>query len=147
IQNVFDELDLTTLCSGAFASFLDSLNASEESLPAISESVVARRLGVVPLTTAELPIGRARRQPMLSWAGGFTDAVRRRAATLNPNRGLARDVQTRLQTSGKGRVLTDAVDMHRGELLTMLAKDGDVRRAALSALRPITGKAVTTDDV
>lgn len=144
IQNVFDELDLTTLCSGAFANFLDSLNATEESLPAITDAV-ERRIGVQPLTTAELPI--VRRSPMLSWAGGFTDTVRRRAATLNPNRGLARDVQTRLQATAKGRVLTDAVDVHRGELLTMLAKDGDVRRAALSALRPVAGKAVTTDDV
>ncbi|WP_156251069.1 hypothetical protein [Pseudactinotalea terrae] len=147
IQNVFDELDLTTLCAGAFANFIDSLNASEESLPAIPETVVARRLGVLPLTTAELPITVSHRSPMVSWAGGFTDAVRRHAAALNPTRGLARDVQSRLQGAAKGRVLTDAVDTHRGELLTMLAKDGDVRRAALSALRPITGTAVTTDDV
>lgn len=146
IQNVFDELDLTTLCAGAFANFLDSLNNSQESLPAIPERVVVRRPGVLPLTTVDLPIVPLR-QPMLSWAGGFTDAVRRHAATLNPNRGLARDVQARLQGTAKGRVLTDAVDTHRGELLTMLAKDGDVRRSALAALRPLAGQAVTTDDV
>lgn len=145
IQNVFEALDLTTLCAGAFASFLDSLNESAESLPL---AAAPGRLGVLPLTTADLRFAQATSSsPMLSWAGGFTDAVRRRAATLNPTRGLARDVQVRLQGSARGRLLTDAVDTHRGELLTMLAKDGDVRRSALAALRPIAGKAVTTDDV
>jgi hypothetical protein len=68
-------------------------------------------------------------------------------AALNPVRGLSRDVQARLLETGKGRMLTDAVDRHRGELLTLLAKNGDVRRATVAALRPIMAEAVTTDDV
>ena len=39
------------------------------------------------------------------------------------------------------------IDQHRGELLTLLIKSGDVRRATISALTPLVAEAVTTDDV
>lgn len=151
IENVFADLDLTTLCSGAFANFLDSLNESESEFE--TEPVVADvELVDAQLTTRDLPIRVTRprpSRPARRWtsAGTFSRHVRERAASLKPVRGLSRDVQARLQTTTGGRVLTDAVDAHRGELLTLLAKDGDVRRATVAALRPLTGDAVTTDDV
>lgn len=150
IQNVFAALDLTTLCSGAFAAFLESMNESEAELPRLR---TLPGVGLPPqqpwLTTADLPLrpSVATERPMLSRAGGFTDAVRRHAEALRPVRGLARDVQLRLQSSDNGRRLTDAVDTHRGELLTLLARDGDVRRSTTAALRPLVRDAVTTDEV
>lgn len=116
IQNVFSQLDLTTLCAGAFASLFDSLAEAE-----------AR--------------GPFRTLPP------FSRPKRRRGALLNPMAGLSRDVQTRLQSSKRGRTLTEFVDLHRHELLTLLAKDGDVRRATTAAFRPVLAGAVTTGDV
>lgn len=166
IDNVFNALDLDNLCSGAFANFLDSLNESESefegSLSMASGATLAsaadlqrvRALTDVGLTTRDLPVTLDRQVPVPSLvarpvtrAATFSAKVRGRASALNPVRGLSRDVQTRLQTTKKGRVLTDAVDTHRGELLTLLAKDGDVRRAAVAALRPVTKSAVTSDEV
>lgn len=43
--------------------------------------------------------------------------------------------------------MTDFVDKHRGELLTLLAKDGDVRRSAVAAFKPFLAGATTTTDV
>ncbi len=160
IENVFNALDLDNLCSGAFANFLDSLNESEsdfegrvsmESAPDL-RSVRADMVRDLGLTTRDLPVSLDRAMPSLvarpaTRAATFSAKVRGRASALNPVRGLSRDVQSRLQTTKKGRILTDAVDTHRGELLTMLAKDGDVRRAAVAALRPVAKSAVTSDDV
>lgn len=160
IRNVFDALDLDTLCSGALANFLDNLNESESEfegeLAMVPTLSATRDLGVVrdlsPLTTRDLPItvdrGVPSRVPMtVTRSATFSRKARGRVSSLNPVRGLSRDVQARLRETGKGRRLTDAVDTHRGELLTLLAKDGDVRRATVAALRPATRGAVTTDDV
>lgn len=145
IGNVFSALDLTNLCSGAFANFLDSLNETEAEF---EPTIVAIR----PVRPLDLPGELERpwvpnRPPQLTRAATFTAKERVRLSRLNPVRGLSRDVQTRLQVTKKGRLLTDTVDTYRGELLTLLAKDGDVRRAAVAALRPVTSQAVTTDDV
>lgn len=160
IHNVFDALDLDTLCSGAFANFLDSLNESESEfegqLSMVPTWSVTRDLGVVralsSLSTRDLPIAIDRavpsRIPMsVTRNATFSRKMRGRVSALNPVRGLSRDVQSRLHETARGRTLTDAVDTHRGELLTLLAKDGDVRRATVAALRPVTAGAVTTDDV
>ncbi len=169
IDNVFNALDLDNLCSGAFANFLDSLNESESefegrvsmtsgatlaasdlrSVRAATDVALSRDIG---LTTRDLPVSLDRQVPSLvarpaTRAASFSAKVRGRASALNPVRGLSRDVQAQLQTTTKGRKLTEAVDTHRGELLTMLAKDGDVRRAAVAALRPVTKAAVTSDEV
>lgn len=161
IENVFADLDLDNLCSGAFSNFLDSMNETEEefagrvSMTATAEASLSEAAVVRPgagLTTRDLRGLTARPVPSLvarptTRAATFSAKVRGRASALNPVRGLSRDVQSRLKSTSKGRKLTDAVDTHRGELLTMLAKDGDVRRAAVSALRPVTKSAVTSDDV
>lgn len=160
IENVFAALDLDSLCSGAFSNFLDSLNESESEFEgevsmastevSLSDATLMRP--GAGLTTRDLRSLTARPVPSLvarptTRAATFSAKVRGRASALNPVRGLSRDVQSRLKSTSKGRKLTDAVDTHRGELLTMLAKDGDVRRAAVSALRPVTKSAVTSDDV
>lgn len=144
IQNVFSALTLTTLCAGAFASFLDSEAESE----ADDERAASRApaLAGAALTTADVAVALGR-VSVLQRATTFEPRVRLTAAALRPRRGLARDVQARLATTKQGRVLTGAVDTHRGELLTLLAKDGDVRRSALAALRPVTGHKVTTGEV
>jgi len=56
-------------------------------------------------------------------------------------------MQKRLMTSERGRIITDFVDQNRAELLTLFAKDGDVRRATLAAIRPLVAGATTTTDV
>jgi len=116
IQNVFSQLDLTTLCGGAFASLFDSLAETEA-------------VGRFP---AMLPFSRSKRR------GGVL---------ANSRAGLARDVQARLQGSKRGRKLTDFVDVHRHELLTLLARNGDVRRMTTAAFRPLLAGADTTGDV
>lgn len=116
IQNVFAQLDLTTLCAGAFATLFDSLAEVESR---------SRFRGLPP----------------------FSRPKRRRRASLNPKAGLARDVQDRLKSSKRGRTLTGFVDVHRHELLTLLAKNGDVRRATTATFRPLLAGAVTTGDV
>lgn len=116
IQNVFAQLDLTTLCAGAFASLFDSL----------AEDAPRRRYRSFP------PFSRPKRG---------------RGILVNPKAGLARDVQARLKASKRGRELTGFVDVHRHELLTLLATNGDVRRATTAAFRPVLAGAVTTGDV
>lgn len=156
IQNVFEQLDLTNLCSGAFANFLDSLGESEIEVETEPEPQPAFAFDAPPLRPAAAlrraalagpSLSGVRRIPAVAHAATFTRKDRWKAAARLPARGLSRDVQTRLRTTRKGRTLTDAVDLHRGELLTMLTRNGDVRRAAVAALRPLTKGAVTTRDV
>ena len=127
IGNVFSALDLDNLCSGAFSSFLDNQFGRESE----SDDEVAGE-GLRP------DVGR----PVI-----FTNKERRRASSRNTFRGISRDVQGALRNARQGRQLTDLVDTHRGELLTMLTKNGDIRRATVAALRPLTSKALTTRDL
>lgn len=147
IENVFADLDLTNLCTGAFQNFLDSLGETE----AETEGEPTFDVPVLPsaaLRRATMPqVDLRPRVPALARASTFTRKERFRASALNPARGLSRDVQTRLRTTRTGRKLTDAVDVHRGELLSLLTRNGDVRRSAVAALRPLTRGAVTTSDV
>jgi hypothetical protein len=135
IQNVFAQLDLTTLCAGALTAFLEQL------------------FEVGPVE--DLDEGEARRRTV---AGGarlpvplapppFVPRERRQRRSGRFHYGIALEMQRRLMTSQRGRMLTDLVDRYRAELVTMLVKDGDVRRATVSALRPILAGATTTTDV
>lgn len=47
----------------------------------------------------------------------------------------------------RGRIVLDFIDRNRSELLTLLVMDGGIRRAMVSALRPILIGAPTTLDV
>lgn len=116
IQNVFSQLDLNTLCAGAFASLFDSLAEGEG---------VGRFPGLPP----------------------FSRSKRRKGILTHARAGLARDVQARLRGSKRGRTLTEFVDVHRHELLTLLVRNGDVRRMTTAAFRPLLGGADTTGDV
>jgi hypothetical protein len=131
IQNVFNELDLTTLCAGAFAAFIDALFDAEKE-GQVGENAEAELRGVSRAV--------ALRRAPLSFAGG------ERAAPKRLTSGLTRDVEKRLATVRNGRLLTDFVDTHRAELLTLLTRDGDFRRATVAALQPLLVGATTTTD-
>jgi hypothetical protein len=131
IQNVFEELDLTTLCAGAFAALLDAL-FDAESEGEVGEEAETRLRGAARAA--------ATRRAPLTFAGG------ERSVALRFSTGLSRDVETRLATTREGRLLTDFVDAHRAELLTLLTQDGDLRRATVAALGPLLAGATTTTD-
>jgi hypothetical protein len=137
IQNVFDQLNLTTLCAGAFAAFLDALFEAE------TEGVVSEgaeeRLHVISALAAGGPI---RALPP-----AFVRKERRNERSRYFYKGFARDIQARITGSKRGRIVTDFVDKHRAELLTLLAKDRDVRRATVAAIRPLVAGATTTTEV
>jgi hypothetical protein len=137
IQNVFDQLDLTTLCAGAFAAFLDSLFEAE-AVGEVSKEAEAR-LGLVSSLAARAKISLA--------PPSFVRRERNNYRSRSLYYGISRDVQKRLSASRAGRAVTDFVDSQRAELLTLLAKDGDVRRATIAALRPLVMGATTTTDV
>jgi hypothetical protein len=61
--------------------------------------------------------------------------------------GLARDVQARLMETKAGRMISDFVYMNRGELMQMLVSNGDVRRTAIHALRPVPRNTITVDQL
>jgi hypothetical protein len=127
---------LTTLCAGAFAAFLESL-FELETAGGLDETEA--RLRTVAAMGAYGPISFA--------PPPFVSRARRQRRGRKFHHGIAREVQQRLMASKRGRLLTDLVDRHRAELLTLLAKDGDVRRATVAALRPILAGATTTTDV
>lgn len=77
----------------------------------------------------------------------FTTRERHRRRSRRLHSGLARDVQRRLMTTRRGRLLTDTVARHRAELLALLVLDGDVRRGTVAALRPILKGSTTTTSV
>lgn len=118
IGNVFAALNLDVLCSGGFSAFLDALSAADTDPP----------MQVIESTLFNTPERHARNFRRLQG-------------------GLARDVQNRLRCSELGRQVISFVDRYRAELLTMLVRDGDVRRATISTLRPLLKGSITTDDV
>ena len=88
--NVFSALNLTNLCSGAFANFLDGMFGDEaESAP--DEEALQRPLTRLPSATS-LP------------STVFTAKERRQASARNPFRGISRDVQEELRTTRRRAV-------------------------------------------
>jgi len=139
IQNVFAQLQLTTLCAGAFEAFMDSLFETE-TIGEVSEATEARLRRLAALAATGPVFGRGAPRP-------FERKAQLTASARRLPRGLARDVQTRLATSRSGRLITQFVDAHRAELVTLLAKDGDVRRATVAAFKPLLAGATTTTEV
>ena len=134
IQNVFNQLQLTTLCAGSFETISDSLfETGSETLE--NETRLA--------TLAELASLRTRRFSPLTLARKERD----RLSALRLRHGISRDMQKRLKVSKRGRLVTDFVDVNRAELLTMFAKDGDVRRSMVAAVKPLVEGAMTTSEV
>jgi hypothetical protein len=137
IQNVFSALRLTTLCNSLFSAFLDALFETEQG--EIEPDTEARLRDVA----AAAPSVRAR--PGLALP--VTPRARTIAAARGFHAGISRDVQARLETSRRGRLLTQLVDTHRAELANLLLKDGDIRRATVASLRPLVAGATTSTEV
>jgi hypothetical protein len=138
IQNVFSTLDLTTLCNSLFSAFLDALFETEEE-GEIEPDTERRLRGIV----AAAPSARARPGVPLP----VTSRARRTAAARRFHAGISRDIQARLETSKRGRLVTELVDTQRAEIANLLLKDGDVRRATVASLRPIVAGATTSTEV
>jgi hypothetical protein len=117
IQNVFEELRVDVLCAGGFEAFLDALAEDGQDFDA---------------TLAASLFEPKRPKP---------------GRTFRLHNGLAREVQQRLRGSQTGRYIVDLVDRHRAELLSLLLRNGNVRRSAVGALRPILRGAITSDRV
>lgn len=128
ITNVFAALDLGPLCIAGCAAFVDALYAVEgDAQPGEAVSLdVHRRLNAPPVFAVR-------------------ERLRRRSQQFHT--GLTVDLQKRLTTSPRGRGLLAFIDRHRSELLTLVVKDGDTRRAMAAALRPILVGADTTSDL
>ncbi|MCG8466777.1 MAG: hypothetical protein MJB57_01010 [Gemmatimonadetes bacterium] len=137
IHNVFSALNLTTLSTGAFSTFLDGIFEAETT-GAVTLDTEDRLRAVSALATQPLRWFSTRPFIRPEWemprAGSFFC-------------GISRDVEARVRTTPKGRRVGSFVDRNRGELFRLLLHDGDVRRATTAALRPIVAGAVTTTDV
>ncbi len=136
IQNVFSELNLTTLCSGAFASFLDGLFDSEVT----SEEVVVSN-SLHTFTSADLI------RPGTKIPADFFKLKRPLASSKRFHAGISRDIQSQLSKTKRGRMVNQFVDNNRDELLRLLAQDRDIQRATVHALKPLVAGAITTSDV
>jgi hypothetical protein len=138
IQNVFAALNLTTICAGLFAAFLDSLfeTETEGEVTAETESRLKTIAAIAP---------EARMRPALPLT--VTSRARMGAAARRFHAGISRDLEAKLQTSQRGRLVTAFVDENRTALTDLLLKDGDVRRATVAAIRPLVAGATTTTDV
>jgi hypothetical protein len=129
INNVFAALDLGPLCIAGCAAWVDALYSAEQDA---ETGFVVRQDG---------PRGLNLGPP----AFAHRERVRQRSRRFHT--GLTLDLRKRLTTSSRGRSLLAFIDRHRSELLTLLIKDGDTRRALTAALRPILVGADTTSDV
>ena len=137
IQNVFNRLHLTTLCAGAFSAFLDALFEAETEGEVGEEAETRLRTLSAMAARSAVRIG----PPV------FVRKDRSRYSARHFYAGISRDMQKRLLTSKRGQVVTNFVDRHRAELLTMITKDGDIRRATVAAFKPLVAGATTTTDV
>lgn len=118
ISNVLAELDLGPLCIAGCTAFLDALYADASDGQEVAHSI----------------------SPLV-----FTPNERRRGRSFHV--GLTLDLRGRLRSSLQGRSLLSFIERHRSELMPLLARDGDVRRAIVVALRPIFAGAATTSDI
>jgi hypothetical protein len=137
IQNVFSDLNLTTLCAGAFQAFLDSLFETETEGEVSEESEMRLR------TLAGLASRSATRFTPMS----FVRKERLKAKAFRFHTGISRDLHGRLRQTAKGRIVTKFVEGSRAELLNLLTRNRDIRRATVAALRPLVAGAITTTDV
>lgn len=136
IQNVFDALDLTTICAGFFQAFIEALFESEEE----AEISPATRVRLRELGAAAPRARRGLPPPI-------TPRLRRHARNRRFHAGISRDLQARLRDTKRGQAITDFVDVNRARLTELLMKDGDLRRATIATLRPLVAGATTTTDV
>lgn len=136
IDNVFQALDLDTLSTGAFATFLDSL-FEVETEGEVSEETERRLRHISAFAARRLP--RALPPPLAS-------RERLDARSFDFFRGISTDLRARLRDGDRGRKVTELLDRHQAELLQLLSRHGDVRRAIVAALRPLLAGATTTTE-
>lgn len=130
IENVFTALDLTTLSAGAFSAFVEALFEAETRGEVLPETEAGLR--AVSALAAPLPFARLERN-------------RARSGTFFA--GIASELRRRLEGGPAGRTLTGFYDRNQAELLGLISREGDIRRAVAAALRPLVAGAVTTTDV
>lgn len=137
IANVFQALDLETLSTGAFATFLDGLFEAETE-GEVSEESEARLRGISALAASRLP----RAAPP-----SFAARERLHARDSSFFHGISQDLRNRLREGDRGRRMADLLERHQAELLQLLSREGDVRRAIVAALRPLLAGCTTTTEV
>ena len=122
IEDVFEDLDLTTVCAGVLEQISDDLFA--ESYAEAGERLVAIRS----------PWDRATRDP---------------ARVLAPRklwRGMGRDLEKRLARSDRGQEALKLLHFHRVEAVHLL-RDREIRRALAASTGPFVRGAWTTGEV
>lgn len=169
IADVFDDLDLTTICSGVLGQVLDNLFADEDDMRVrlrfpveadLPELRWPRRIpgAVVPGRVDARPSNiRLDRDPV----GGpsMIDQLRRgwgKIVEAPRHRGLAREVEAALKTMPRGEKLASLVQVNRVPL-ARLAMDRSSRRVLQKAAGPflegvwsadeLLAKSVSRDDV
>lgn len=121
LPDVFADLNLTTVCAGAFEEVLDGLFGT-------SYSEFGEQPRIPPPFERGTVHRAARRMPR-----GFYD-------------GIARDFEKRLASTKRGQAVIDVVHAHRVHIVEMLRND-DIRRALVASTAPFVQGAWTTDEV
>lgn len=114
IGNVFNALDLDTLCSGGFAAFLDALFGDAVGGPGAIRAVT---------------LLQAKTRPLRFFSG------------------ISREVEARLKTTERGRMVVSAIRKMRGDVMQLAVTSGDVRRMAAAAIGPVVVGATTVDQL
>ncbi|MCE0488210.1 S1 family peptidase [Ornithinimicrobium sediminis] len=131
IREVFDDMDLTTVCSGTLQQFIDALfrrdSDREVEAPSMLSATTSRRL--------DLDASRITAGPRLPVRWYRPRRVR----------SFARAVEARMSELKRGKQLVDLLQRHR-VLAVKVLRDTDGRRATAALLEPLRGS-VTTDDV
>jgi hypothetical protein len=122
IEDVFDDLDLTTVCAGVLQEIFDDLFEASYA-EADERSMVAR--------------------PLWDWA---TRQPARRWPPRRLFRGMARDVEKRLARSDQGQKAIKLLHAHRVEAVQLL-RDREIRRALAASMVPFVRGAWTSDEV
>lgn len=141
IEDVFADLNLETLCAGAFEEFLDDLFAPN--FPRKPLEVTPIQLPE-PVTVTLTPGPRASLSAVVltirqAGARSFT-----RSRPLH--RGMARDVETRLRLSRMGSELVTAVHENRVGIARLIL-DRETRRALAAAAAPFADGLWTADEL
>ncbi len=148
IEDVFADLDLTTICSGLIAQVLDNFFADEDDF-ALSRRDLPRLVEQPVWLPRPLPgpvsPGRVLRQPpnvpLDVTVGAGANITRRirsgwsRVVELPRQRGLARDVEAAVKGTQRGKDVAALVQTHRVPL-ARLAMDRNARRVVEKAAAP-----------
>lgn len=135
IDNVFAQLDLTTLCDGMVSALIGMFFSGSASWsPPPGPPFAGKVPGPVP------------EPPAIPLPSAFVRRQRERAGSRTFHGGMARELEERLRGSARGGALTDFASSHRSEIASLLL-EGDVVRAAAFAIQPMLAGSVTTTDV